>query len=130
MGDSVVIQDWIEKAHKDLKAAQVLFENDCGNEIVAFHCQQAVEKALKALILYYFSSLESGHSLIYLCKKVSEKEPKFADLIKDCALLNGYYTETRYPNENQIIVTNEEANTCIDIASNILSSVNKILREE
>ena len=60
-------------------------------------------------------------------KKISEKDETFKDKVKDCAVLNGYYTETRYPNENQIVVTNDEANACIEIASNILSSVNKVL---
>ena len=125
MGDSTFVADWLEKALKDLKAAKILFEHDCGNEVVAFHCQQAAEKALKALILYYYSTLESGHSLIYLCKKLLEKAEEFSDKLKDCAFLNQYYLETRYPNENQIIVTNEEALECMKIAEDILNIVNE-----
>ena len=73
MGDSPLVLDWIAKAETDLKCAKILFEHDGGNEVVAFHCQQAIEKALKAIILYLYATLESGHSLLYLCKKVIEK---------------------------------------------------------
>ena len=47
MGDSPLVLDWIAKAETDLRCAKILFEHDGGNEVVAFHCQQAIEKALK-----------------------------------------------------------------------------------
>lgn len=37
MVDSLRHKDWLEKAKRDIKAAKVLKENDCGNDIVAFH---------------------------------------------------------------------------------------------
>ena len=119
------IPDWIAKAIIDLKAAKILFEHECGNEVVAFHCQQAIEKALKAIILYLYATLESGHSLLYLCKKVMMKIPEFDKHLTGCIFVNQYYTETIYPNENQIIVTNEEAKECIKIAEDILNIVDE-----
>lgn len=129
MGYSTFVADWLEKSEKHLKSSKILFEHDCGNDIVAFHCQQAAEKALKALILYYYSSLESGHSLIYLCKKLGEKASELLNKLKDCAFLNQYYIETRYLNENAVIVTNDEAIECIKIAEDILSIVNAKIKE-
>lgn len=59
---------------RDLKAAYVLNENLCGNDLVAFHCQQSIEKALKGAIIYFSKQLEEGHSLVYLCKQAEKHE--------------------------------------------------------
>lgn len=128
MGDSPLVLDWIAKAETDLKCAKILFEHDGGNEVVAFHCQQAIEKALKAIILYLYATLESGHSLLYLCKKVIEKIADFNNHLNGCILVNQYYIETRYPNENPITVSNEEADKCIKIAENILNDAKKYIK--
>lgn len=41
MGDSLRYKDWFEKAAHDLRGAEILMEHDGGNDLVAFHCQQA-----------------------------------------------------------------------------------------
>ena len=123
MGDSMLVAEWLDKAIRDLKSAKILLEHDCGNDYVAFHCQQAIEKALKAMILYFYANLESGHSLLYLCKKVMEKNNEFSKHIDGCMFVSQYYIETRYPNENAITVTDEEAEKCITIAEEVLNAV-------
>ena len=50
MGDSLRYKDWFEKAAHDLRGAEILMEHDGGNDLVAFHCQQAMEKMLKVNI--------------------------------------------------------------------------------
>lgn len=128
MGDSQIVADWLAKAEVDLKCAKILLEHEGGNEVVAFHCQQAIEKALKAIILYLYATLESGHSLLYLCKKVITKISQFDKHLNGCIFVNQYYIETRYPNENSIIVSKEEANNCIKIAENILLDVKNSIK--
>lgn len=54
-----MFEEWIERGLRNLKGAEVLQENDCGNELVAFHSQQAIEKILKAYILYKTKNLIS-----------------------------------------------------------------------
>lgn len=103
-----MIKAWLDAATKNLRCAKILFEHDGGNEVVAFHCQQAIEKALKALILYLYASLESRHGLLYLCKKVVEKNNEFSKYLDGCAFVNEYYIETRYPNENPLTVLCED----------------------
>lgn len=49
MGDSLRYKDWFEKAAHDLRGAEILMEHDGGNDLVAFHCQQAMENMLKGL---------------------------------------------------------------------------------
>lgn len=123
-----MVEKWLDMAIRDLKSAKVLFEHDCGNDYVAFHCQQTIEKALKALIIYLYATLEQGHSLLYLCKKVMVQREEFSQYLKDCAFVNQYYIETRYPNENAITVSNEETENCLNIAENILNAVKEVIK--
>lgn len=66
----------------------VLKDNNCGNDLVAFHCQQAIEKALKGFILYHIHELEEGHSLSFLCKKALNIDLKFKACLENCAFVN------------------------------------------
>lgn len=119
MVDSKRYNDWLEKADRDIKSARVLKQNDCGNDVVAFHSQQAIEKSLKGFLLKKIGRVVEGHSLIYLCKEASNYCVEFKKHLKDCAFVNQYYIETRYPADVQLIVSDEEAEECITIAKEI-----------
>ena len=70
--DSRHYYDWLDYSHDDLEAARVLKENlQCANA-AAFHCQQCIEKALKAYILYETGETVDGHNLTWLCKKAAK----------------------------------------------------------
>ena len=43
---------WLDRARRDLRAAQLLTAGDSNAEAL-FHCQQAVEKALKAFLTFH-----------------------------------------------------------------------------
>jgi len=65
---------------------------------VLFCCQQAVEKALKAIIVKQTDDLPPRlHSLLRLAEIAGIKlEPKREDFLGE---LSGYYVQTRYPEE-------------------------------
>ena len=123
MVDSKRYYDWFEKSQRDLNSAIILKEHNCGNDMAAFHCQQAIEKALKAYLLYKTKELQEGHSLIFLCKLSSGHNSIFKNHLKNCALINQYYIETRYPADNPIDITEDEIAECILITKNILALV-------
>jgi HEPN domain-containing protein len=125
MVDSLRYNEWLEKANSDLKSAKVLKQNDCGNDVVAFHCQQAIEKSLKGYLLKQMGQVVEGHSLIYLCKESSNHNIEFKKRLKDCAFVNQYYIETRYPSDVPLVVSDEEANECILIAEEIFKMVSE-----
>ena len=50
--DSRLYFDWLEIAAQDLLAAQLLTEAGQCLEVAAFHCQQGMEKAFKAYLIY------------------------------------------------------------------------------
>ena len=69
MGDSLRYKDWFEKAAHDLRGAEILIEHDGGNDLVAFHCQQAMERMLKGWLLKTTGELLDGHSLVFCAGK-------------------------------------------------------------
>lgn len=125
MVDSLRYSEWLGKAGRDLKSAKVLKQNDCGNDVVAFHCQQTIEKVLKGYLLKQTGQIAEGHSLIYLCKESSNYNIEFKRRLKDCAFVNQYYIETRYPADIPLEVSDDEANECISIAEEIHKMVSE-----
>lgn len=49
---------WLKKAEDDLAAATALFEKKAPFWVACFHCQQAVEKALKAAQIYFVNDFQ------------------------------------------------------------------------
>jgi len=70
--------------------------------------------------------LAEGHSLVKLCKHSARYEDGFKFFLKDCAFVNAFYIETRYPVEDPIIVAREDVEECFRIAEAI---VNKVAEE-
>ena len=60
-----VVCMWLEKAMRDLRAAQLLLDEELYDE-AAFHSQQAAEKALKALLVALRIRPPKTHSLEHL----------------------------------------------------------------
>ncbi|RCX16267.1 HEPN domain-containing protein [Anaerobacterium chartisolvens] len=129
MVDSIRHNEWLEKAHRDLKSAKVLKQNDCGNDMVAFHCQQAIEKSFKGFLLKQTGQITEGHSLVYLCKEASHYNIEFKKNLKDCAFVNQYYIETRYPADVPLEVSDEEADECIFITERLYNMVLESIRK-
>lgn len=123
MADSTRYQDWYEKAGRDLHGAKILLEHDGGNDLVAFHCQQAMEKHLKGWLLKNTSELEDGHSLVYLCRKAIQLGAPISKRLRDCAYVNQFYIETRYPSDSYIPVSEKEALDCIEVAELLIKEL-------
>lgn len=90
---------------------------------MAFHCQQAIEKKLKGWLLKATGELTEGHSLVYLCRRAAAAGAPLRAHIRDCAYVNQFYLETRYPADVYIPVSGEEARDCIEIADEVLAAL-------
>lgn len=89
-----ITQKWIEYAERDLKVAQVLF-NEKIYETSAWHCHQSIEKILKAIIDAKNKRIPKIHDLVGLLELSEEILPK--DLRIFINELNSYYLPPRYP---------------------------------
>lgn len=87
------IQNWLDQSDDDFDGADFNFKGE-KYYIAAFLCQQAVEKALKALFLYEKKGeVPQSHSLIYLATNTSVPA-KFYSFLKE---LTPKFIDTRYP---------------------------------
>ena len=83
--------DWLKEAELDLVAAENLGQAKL-YAAACFHCQQAVEKALKAFILFKKKTFSKTHSLRDLASQAGVL-PDLRDLI---AFTDADYAMTRY----------------------------------
>ncbi|MCL6580721.1 MAG: HEPN domain-containing protein [Firmicutes bacterium] len=88
---------WFLQAGQDLEAARVLTSAGHHN-LACFHCQQAVEKALKAFLFSRGAWDIRGHGAGVLCDDAATLDPAFRELRSTVAPVDKYYIPTRYPN--------------------------------
>jgi HEPN domain-containing protein len=113
---NVIIKEWIDKADHDLGSAKLIFLHIPDYfDTIAFHCQQATEKYLKAILLYQNIDFQKSHNLVYLLDLLSQKMEISEDLYDKGILLNGFSVQIRYPDKT-IYLSKEELETSIKIA--------------
>jgi HEPN domain-containing protein len=93
-----ITREWLARAADDLAAAKVLLAREDLTNVVAFHAQQALEKALKAAIEELRLDLVRTHSLVRLYELIRSHYPVIEDLDM-LDRLEAVYITTRYPGE-------------------------------
>ena len=118
---------WLDRAKSSLKISKTSKDEDIFYEDLCFQAQQAVEKALKGLLIFYNAELEKTHNLVSLIKELS----KYSDIpeeIKETAILNDYAVQTRYPGDYTPINENEY-NNAVTITEKCINWVDKKIKE-
>lgn len=96
--DIFKINEWIRYSNMDLEAAELLNEKyKKPYEIICYHCQQSVEKALKASLLFYGYSIYKSHDLLELAEDCQKRNADYKKIEKACSQLSDYAFEARYP---------------------------------
>ena len=73
------IESWLDKAEHDLMSVQRLLEIELMIlDTACFNCQQAVEKYLKAFLIFCGQDIERTHSITFLLKECSKYDFEFA----------------------------------------------------
>lgn len=97
-GTERLIRAWLNKARHDIETARrVLYHNQPITDTAVYHCQQAAEKALKAVLIYHGESVFKTHDLIALLTKCANHDPVFINWVETAATLTPYATAFRYP---------------------------------
>jgi HEPN domain-containing protein len=119
MNAADLVKEWFEFAVNDLRAARHIFENMRPKplEISCYHCQQAVEKALKGFLLHEGIEPPKIHDLRKLCLLCAERNPAFAALQDVCRDLTSYAVAARYPSNPEI--TEEDTRLALKEADRI-----------
>jgi HEPN domain-containing protein len=97
-------RQWLEFAQTDLRSCENNLEDEFVTNVVAFHAQQAVEKAFKALIEEKGIRMSRIHNLTRLCALT---ESFLVSPIDETELdkLDNVYTSSRYPGEIGLLST-------------------------
>ena len=115
--DSCFYYKWLDKALCDLQAARLLLTYGGDHYNIAFHCQQAIEKALKGYLLFRTGRHFDGHNLTYLCRQAIQLDSKvFSEYLDESAALNDLYIETRYPTALPFEIDELEVRRYLDMA--------------
>ncbi len=125
--DEPTVRQWLERARNDLRTARVLIAEtsepilDTG----AFHCQQAVEKLLKAVLCWYGTDPPRVHALGALFDLAGRHTDALEPLRDACERLTRYAVLVRYPWGPR--PTPEEARQALDAAEATWDAVRRLL---
>ena len=124
------VREWLQKGRNDLLSAQILIGHvPPVLDTASFHCQQAVEKALKAFLAWKAVPFEKVHSLTYLLDLCEVEEPGLASLRDRTETLAPYAVEIRYPGV-VMEVSLEEAQEALATAEAVWDFVMGLLPRE
>jgi len=115
------IRAWLDYAHMDYDAAVTLFEHHPQPfEIICYHCQQAAEKAIKALFILFEvpGGIPRKHDLSFLLNQIRNNVEIPTDLRQHADALSVYGIISRYPNE--IPVNQDRARLALQYAAQVL----------
>jgi len=116
------IERWLKQSEDDLVGAKHSVESN-DFYIAVFLCQQAIEKALKALYINQFGQVVRSHDLFFLGKKLGLT----VDLLEECKVLNSAYIESRYPDVGEDLPSEsynkEDADDALKTAGKVIEWV-------
>lgn len=89
---------WVLKAEEDIEVARTVAAlARPKRDIACFHCQQAAEKYLKALLQEFGLAVPRTHSLLSLLSLLIPHDATLAPLRRGLRSLSRYAVEFRYP---------------------------------
>ena len=129
MKNEVFVKDWLKRARSNLAVAaagktseEVLYEDLC------FHCQQSVEKSIKALLISIDKEFPPTHSIARLLKLVSEAGIRVSEKIKKAIDLTDYAVKMRYPGEQEP-ATSREYDQALKMATEVYTWVANLIEK-
>jgi len=110
------VRQWQEKALNDWTTIEILrVSKQCPTDVVCFHCQQFVEKLLKAILTLHSIEAPKTHDLRRLIQLAEPFVPVLSQLSDASDKLTVHGVETRYPGD-WLQVTASEMNEVIELA--------------
>ena len=122
--------DWLEVAARDLLAARILVEEGQCLEMAAFHCQQCMEKSLKAYLISETGRPVDGHNLTWLCRQAVRRDGAFSPWLAHTAGLNRLYIETRYPSDDDLLIDRPAMENIYEITGSLYTKICELVYDE
>ena len=123
---------WLRQAESELSAARLLSKREFPAQ-ACFMAHQAAEKALKGMALLDGQDDLTGHSISDLISGVSRRHGELAKHSKTAAVLDRYYTWTRYPSDRTDDASFEaydrsQADEATEAADGIVRTAHRVLK--
>ena len=130
MADKPIVAEWCRYANMDFVTAKFDFENmhPAPLEIICYHCQQAAEKFLKAVIIAYDSEAEKTHDLQRLTDKLKSFVNVPNEIMIIAARLTQYAVHARYP--DALSVDENQTKAAVNMAEQVKIWAEKIIAEK
>jgi len=124
-----LVSAWLAKAGSDMGAAHSLILGmDRHLDAGVYHCQQAAEKSLKAILTFHDIPFPKTHNLTELLIACHAAAPSAEKFLEYANLLTPYATEFRYPGD-VFEPSIEDAKVALTMANEFLSYAREILQE-
>lgn len=121
---------WLKYAEENLESARILFQSKLYNPCLQ-NVQQAVEKALKAILVERTSTIKKTHD-IFEIKQLIVSNNIEVDLSDDeCDFLNSIYLPSKYPLGSILADYEPDEKVCrsgINIAEKVVQFADWIIR--
>jgi HEPN domain-containing protein len=116
--DQAEVRRWLLKARHDWSAARKVFSPDAEEtDVAAYHCQQAVEKMLKAYWVGRNTEFEKVHDLGYLPDQCALSDKEFETLRVAVEPLTVYAIAFGYPGPAD--PTSEDVRTALQVVERV-----------
>lgn len=126
------IKQWLQKADEDLFVVEKLTESEIiATSSVCFHCQQAVEKFLKAFLIANGIEIKKTHNIEFLLSECADFDTDFAEI--DPKELSDFGVDVRYPGDMYIPSqeeTIEYKNLSLEIRDLVKMKIDNILKKK
>jgi HEPN domain-containing protein len=117
--------EWLRRAKSNLIRAQQPRPAGVCWEDLCFDAQQAVEKALKALLVYYHIPFRFVHDIAELLTLLEQSNINLPEDVRLAASLSDYAVAARYPGPVEP-VTEEEYREAVSLAEAVLRWVDQL----
>ncbi len=96
------VLEWIQKAEQDYHTSVTMarIRKVSVPDIVGFHCQQCIEKYIKAFLVMQRRDFPKTHDLMELLEVVVQEDSLLEAVRPDLRLLNPFSVQFRYPGES------------------------------
>jgi len=121
-------KEWLKAGYADIRSLAYIIDDEFLTHIVAFHSQQAIEKALKAILEHEEERVPRVHKLENLIGRISLDISFDEEIIE---ILDELYIDSRYPNDMGLLPygkpTLEDARKFYEMAQKIFDEVCDVL---
>jgi len=121
-------ESWIDRAKSSYEYSKVFVNKYVYYEDLCYQAQQAVEKALKGLLIYFGEEPDFTHNIGTLLSRI-EKNVEINEKIKEGMDLTNYAVQTRYPGQYSEI-SKMEYKRAVKIAKECIRWVEEVIRNK